>query len=105
MSCSLSRSSCSSPQCGSVSSPFLLTRAAGKGLAADYPAKRPPSGQRFILEWAKVGAVYYRHCLTIYRAPEGILSFHLADLSFSAAALVYFMERASKPAREEAVLD
>jgi hypothetical protein len=49
-----------------------LTRAAGKGLAADYPAKRPPSGQRFILEWAKVGAVYYRHCLTIYRAPEGI---------------------------------
>jgi hypothetical protein len=36
---------------------------------------------------------------------RGNLSFHLADLSFSAAALVYSMERASKPAREEAVLD
>jgi hypothetical protein len=51
----------------------LLAQASGwERLAADYPAKRPPSGQRFILEWAKVGAVYYRHCLTIYRAPEGI---------------------------------
>src|SRR6266478_174698 len=51
----------------------LLAKLSGwEKLAAAYRAQRPPSGQRFVLEWAKVGAVYYRNCLTIYRSPEGI---------------------------------
>jgi hypothetical protein len=51
----------------------LLSQLSGwERLAAAYRAEWPPSGERFILEWAKVGGVYYGRCLTVYRAPEGI---------------------------------
>ena len=41
-------------------------------LASVYRAQGPPSGERFLFEFAKIGDIYFWHSITLYRSPDGI---------------------------------
>jgi hypothetical protein len=51
---------------------FLSQLSGWNKLASLYPGRQPPSGKCFLMQGGKVGAVYYRGCLTIHTWSEGL---------------------------------
>src|SRR5687767_7664706 len=51
---------------------FLSMVGGWRRLARAFPARRPPSGNRFRAQYCRVGLVNYNTCLTIYSSEVGL---------------------------------